>query len=79
MLWRILISQAYLYVALLKSRSSESKQNERESETDDRFRALKVKQYLESLDWHKQEDNVTYEEVFIQPFSAVENYLKKQV
>jgi len=69
-LWRILMTQAFLYQILLRISQYESQSTEESSS----FQPFVFS--FERLDWHKQEDNISYDEVFINPVSSVKEYLQ---
>jgi hypothetical protein len=81
-LWRVLITQAYLYNAIINIRSNNGnsiKTNILSHENYDRFRSLFEIEYIKSeCNWKQPAEELTDED-FNVPFKAVEYYLKKQI
>ena len=76
-LWRVLITQAYLYNAILNIRSNNSNKIENLSIKDfDKFKAiLKIERIKLACNW-KQPNEIISDEEFDIPFIAAENYLR---
>jgi hypothetical protein len=74
-LWRILITQAHIYQALLRTREMKI------SAPDDRFAPSLLKSISEEdrliFDWRQRSEEATDEEVLSQPFEAALAYLRK--
>ena len=74
-LWRILITQAHIYQALLRTREMKI------SAPDDRFAPSLLKPISEedrlTFDWRQRSEEATDEEVLSQPFEAALAHLRK--
>jgi hypothetical protein len=73
-LWRILISQAYLYQALKNTRNLNEEQFPENFEEFKKVRKIEP----ELFDWRHAKEQASNNEVLIEPFLAVENYLKER-
>ncbi len=74
-LWRILITQAHIYQALLRTREIKI------SASDDRYAPRLLKPISEearlNFDWRQRSEEATNEEVLCQPFEAALAYLRE--
>jgi hypothetical protein len=75
-LWRVLITQAYLYNAIKNIRNSEEKFNI--STIDEFVKLFEIEKVKSKCDWIQSHEVVSDEE-FNVPFMAAENYLKTQL
>jgi hypothetical protein len=75
-LWRVLITQAYLYNAIKNIRNSEEKFNN--STIDEFVKLFEIEKVKSKCDWIQSHEVVSNEE-FNTPFKAAENYLKVQL
>jgi hypothetical protein len=75
-LWRVLITQAYLYNAIKNIRNKEEKFNI--SNFDEFVKLFEIEKVKSKCDWIQSHEVVSDEE-FNMPFKAVENYLKAQL
>lgn len=67
------MTQAFLYQILLRIISRYESQSTEES-------LLQPFDFsFERLDWHKQGDNTSYDEVFINPISSIKEYLQRNL
>jgi hypothetical protein len=74
-LWRILLAQAHIYQAIVNTREM------KDSKSSTVFTTLKMMSDKErqSFDWRHTKEEAKDEEVFVQPFSAVESYLQDKL
>src|SRR5215212_4260529 len=75
-LWRVLITQAYLYNAIKNIRNSEEKFNI--STIDEFVKLFEIEKVKSKCDWIQSHEVISDEE-FNTPFKAAENYLKVQL
>jgi hypothetical protein len=75
-LWRVLITQAYLYNAIKNIRNSEEEFNI--SNFDEFMKLFEIQKIKSKCDWIQSHEEVSDEE-FNTPFMAAENYLKIQL
>lgn len=75
MLWRVLITQAYLYNAIKNIRNSKEKFTV--SDYDEFMKLFEIEKVKSKCDWIQSHEMVSDEE-FNVPFKAAENYLKAQ-
>ncbi len=74
-LWRILITQAHFYQALLLTREVKIT-NSKENHIPQLLKPLSKEARLK-LDWRQQPDEATDEEVLLHPFEAAHEYLRE--
>ena len=75
-LWRVLITQVYLYNAIKNIRNSEEEFNI--SNFDEFMKLFEIQKIKSKCDWIQSHEEVSDEEFNI-PFEAAENYLKMQL
>ena len=73
--WRVLITQAYLYNAILNIRSNSDNANSLYKDFDGFKAILKIEEIKIECNW-KQPNEIISDEQFDAPFIAAENYLK---
>jgi hypothetical protein len=76
-LWRVLITQAYLYNAIKNIRNTE-KEKFNISTIDEFVKLFEIEKVKSKCDWIQSNEVVSDEEFNI-PFKAAENYLKTQL
>jgi len=74
-LWRILILQAHICQGIMRTRQMKI------AETVENFKPLKTFSTSERqrFDWRQPEENVTDDEVLVQPFEVAKNYLQRNL
>ncbi len=76
-LWRVLVTQAYIYKALLRAR--ETKLTHTNTHTSPKLlRPMSDEERLD-FDWRQSSDKATEEEVLTQPFDAAYMYLREHL
>lgn len=82
-LWRILIAQLYLYDAIKHIYDIKKKnKNLQDSGELPNYKSIKTipeKERREELNWRKNGHEAKYNEVFVDPFAAVECYLQNSM
>lgn len=72
-LWRILITQAHLYEALIRTRGM------RLFQLDKNKRVLMTITGKDKFDWRRSKDETTDEKVLIEPFAVAQKYLRQHL
>jgi hypothetical protein len=74
-LWRILLTQAHLYLAIKNTRET------KDSKSITKFKTLKILSSEDRLifDWRRDDKEAANEDVLVKPFEAVENYLRRRL